>query len=96
MAGDHLASLQDGQPWTNREALALLGLLSLTLRLEAALPPPAPPAPEAVSVADDVPDVVAVLLGLIAIGRLVRRLLPAPGPATPGRSLPGDLGEILR
>jgi hypothetical protein len=95
MAGDHLASLQDVQPWTNREALAVLGILSLTVRLEAALPPPAPSDAGAVSAAD-VPEVLGALLGLIAIGRMVRTLLPGPGPAVPDRSRPGDLGDLLR
>jgi hypothetical protein len=94
-AGDALAALEDGQPWTNREALALLGVISLTLRLEDALPPPAPSAPPGGFTAH-IPEYVAALLGLLAIGRALRSILPAPGPATAGRMLPSDLGYILR
>jgi len=94
-AGDHLAALDDGQPWTNREALALLGALSFTLRLEDALPRPATSEPPP-SRSDDMPDHLAALLGLIAIGRAVRRLLPAPGPPIPARPVPENLGDILR
>jgi hypothetical protein len=93
--GDHLAALEDGQPWTNREALALLGAISLSLRLENALPSPAAAAPTG-GFATDVPDHVGALLGLLVVGRILRSVLPTPGPATPSRAVPRDLGDILR